>query len=87
MTDSNNGIVAAIGQIRVGSGALGGYEFNDVGAAPGNPNAAAIDAIFTDEDQPLELDLPHQPLGGLALILEQLAALYVDTDNGDLAGS
>ena len=59
--------------------------FNDVGATPGNPNAAAIDAIFTDEGQQLGLDLPNQPLGGLDLILEDLAALYVDSD-GDLAG-
>ena len=60
--------------------------FNDVGATPGNPNAAAIDAIFTDGGLPLGLDLPGQPLAGLDLILEDLAALYVDSDTGDLAG-
>ena len=86
VTDSNHGIVAAIGQIRVSNGPLGGYVFNNVGATPGNPNAAAIDAIFTDEGQPLGLDLPNEPLAGLAEILEDLAALYVDPDNGDLAG-
>ena len=37
VTDSNDGIVAAIGQIRVGNGPLGGYVFNDVGATPAIP--------------------------------------------------
>jgi hypothetical protein len=58
--------------------------FNDLGATPGNPSAAAIDALFTDDDQLLGLDLPNDPLGGLALILEHLAALSVDSD-GDLS--
>jgi hypothetical protein len=83
VTDGNQGIVAAIGVIRLGTGPLGGSKFNNVGA--GNPNAAAIDAIFTDDGQPLELDLPNQPLAGLALILEDLAALHVDSE-GHLAG-
>jgi hypothetical protein len=85
VTDNNDGIVAAMGQIRLSNGPLGGYVFNDVGATAGNPNAAAIDAIFTDDGQPLGIDLPNQPLGGLAQILEDLAALYVDPENGDLA--
>ena len=55
VADSNDGIVAAIGVIRLANGPLGGYVFNDVGATPGNPNAAAIDAIFTNDGQPLEL--------------------------------
>jgi hypothetical protein len=83
--DGNQGIVAAMGAINFGNGPLGGYVFNDVGATPGNPNAAAIDAIFTDNGQPLGLDLPGQPLGGLELILQDLAALYVDS-SGKLAG-
>jgi hypothetical protein len=83
--DGNQGIVAAIGEINFGNGPLGGSVFNDVGATPGNPNAAAIDAIFTDNGQPLGLDLPGDPLGGLELILQDLAALYVDS-NGKLAG-
>ncbi len=66
------------------TGPLGGYVFNDVGATPGNPNAAAIDAIFTDDGSHSSLDLPNEPLGGLELILEDLAALYVDSD-GNLA--
>ena len=86
VTDNNSGIVAAIGVIRLGNGPLGGYVFNNVGATPGNPNAAAIDAIFTDNGQPLGLDLPNEPLAGLTAILEDLAALDVDPDNGDLAG-
>ena len=65
------------------SGTLNGYVFNDVGATPGNPNAAAIDAIFADNGQPLGLDLPGDPLGGLELILEELAALTVGP-NGNL---
>ena len=67
------------------SGTLTGHLFNDVGATPGNPNAAAIDAIFTDNGQPLGLDLSGDPLGGLELILEDLAALYVNS-KGNLAG-
>jgi hypothetical protein len=81
VTDSNDGIVAAIGTIRVSNGLLGGDLFNDVGATPGNPSAAAIDAIFSDNGQSLGLDLPNQPLAGLALILEDLAALNVDSDD------
>ena len=78
--DGNRGIIAAIGAINFGNGPLGGFVFNDVGAAPGNPNAAAIDAIFTDNGQTLSLDVPGQPLGGLELILEELAALAVGSD-------
>ena len=65
------------------SSTLNGYVFNDVGATPGNPNAAVIDAIFTDDGQPLGIDLPGDPLGGLDLILEELAALTVGP-NGNL---
>jgi hypothetical protein len=83
ITDKNAGIVAADGVIR-GNLPLGGYVFNDVAARPGNPNAAMIDAIFTQNGQPLGLDLPGVPLGGLELILEDLAALSVK--NGKLAG-
>ena len=82
--DGNHGIVAAMGTIQVSGPPLNGYVFNNVGAIPGNPNAAAIDAIFTDDGQPLGIDLPGDPLGGLELILEELAALYVDS-SGNLA--
>jgi hypothetical protein len=87
VTGSNDGIVAANGVIQLANGPLSGsgYVFNDVGATSGNPNAAAIDAIFTNNGQPLGLDLPGDPLGGLELILEDLAALYVNS-NGNLAG-
>jgi hypothetical protein len=81
--DGNQGIVAAIGAIRVGNGTnLGGYDFDN---SAGTANAAAIDAMFTDNRQPLGLDLPGDPLGGLELILQDLAALYVDA-GGKLAG-
>ena len=81
--DGNQGIVAAIGTIRVENGTnLGGSVFNDAG---GTSNAAAIDAIFTESGQPLGLDLAGDPLGGLELILQDLAALHVDS-NGKLAG-
>jgi hypothetical protein len=80
--DGNQGIVAAIGAINFGNGPLGGSVFNNAG---GTPNAAAIDAIFTENGQPLGLDLPGQPFGGLELILQDLADLYVDS-SGKLAG-
>ena len=35
----------------------GGAVFSNVGATPGNPNKAAIDAIFTNHGQPLGFDL------------------------------
>ena len=83
VADGNQGIVAAIGTILTASGTnLGGSVFNQ---AAGTSNAAAIDAIFTDQGQPLALDLPGNPLGGLELILQDLAALYV-ASNGKLAG-
>lgn len=68
--DGNQGIVAAIGEITFGDGPLGGSVFNDVGAIPGSPSAAAIDAIFTENGQPLGLDLPGQPLGASAVPVE-----------------
>jgi hypothetical protein len=82
VADGNQGIVAAIGAINFGNGPLGGSVFNNAG---GTPNAAAIDALFTENGQPLGLDLPGQPLGGLELILQDLADLYVDS-SGKLAG-
>ena len=83
VTDGNQGIVAAVGTIRVASGSnLGGYVFNDAG---GSSNAAAIDAIFTDGRTAARVRPPRRPLGGLELILQDLAALYVDS-NGKLAG-
>ena len=81
--DGNAGIFAAKGVIA--KPPTGGHVYNNVGAAPVNPNAAAIDAIFTNNGNPLELDLTGEDLGGLQLILTDLAALQVD-GNGNLTG-
>jgi len=73
----NCGIIAADGNISFCGHAPGGYVFNDVGAAPGNPNAAAINAIFTNGGSPLALDISGLDLRGLALILLDLQNLKV----------
>ena len=82
---SNKGIIAARANIRlIGHGPTGAV-FNNVGAISGNPNAAALDAIFTDHSAPLMLDLSSLDLGGLGLILQDLNALKVGA-NGNLTG-
>jgi hypothetical protein len=78
---SNKGIVVAKGKMTFAKGSPGGTVFNN---ATGT-NAAAIDAIFTNGGSPLSFDLNPLDLGGLQLILTDLAALYVDS-NGNLAG-
>jgi hypothetical protein len=83
------GITAAKGDILFGhTGSLGsGHLYQDVGRTPGNPNAAAIDAIFTSNGQPLSFDLTENlDLDGLALILAKSAALLVGRD-GNLTGT
>lgn len=72
VTGRNAGIVAANGSIN--SAPIGGVVFNNAGATPGNPNAAAIDAIFTQQSAPLALDVLPQDLQGLSSILQDLAA-------------
>jgi hypothetical protein len=81
---SNKGIIAADGKILFGGTAPTGYVFNNVGATAGNLNAAAINAIFTNNKLPLALDLSGLDLGGLALILRDLQNLKVV--NGTLTG-
>jgi hypothetical protein len=83
------GIIAAKGDILFGhTGNLSaGHIYQDVGRTPGNPNAAAIDAIFTSNGQPLTFDLTSNlDLGGLALILAKLSTLHVGSD-GNLTGT
>jgi hypothetical protein len=77
----NKGIIAAKGAMNFGKGSPGGYVFNN---ATGG-NAAAIDAIFTNNGSALAFDINALDLGGLNLILTDLAALYVDA-HGNLAG-
>jgi hypothetical protein len=53
---------------------------------PGNANASAIDAVFTEGGQPLAFDLTGLDLGGLGEILRDLSALHVGSD-GNLTGA
>jgi hypothetical protein len=80
----NRGFIAADGVIRNAAG-LDGTVYNDVGATPGDPNAAAIDAVFTKGGQPLAFDLSGLDLAGLDDILRDLSALHVG-DDGNLTG-
>jgi hypothetical protein len=77
---NNKGIVAAKGAINFDHGARGAVFANATGV-----DAAAIDAIFTEDHLPLLFDLTSLDLGGLALILRDLAALSVD-GHGHLTG-
>jgi hypothetical protein len=78
---TNKGILAAKGTMRFAKGSPGGNVFNNATGA----NAAAIDAIFADGGKALAFDLSGLDLGGLNLILADLAALYVNS-SGTLAG-
>jgi hypothetical protein len=80
----NQGILGADGLISFKQ-PVQGWVFNDVGASPGNPNAEAIDAIFSDAGKPLGLDVTRLDGAGLTLILDDLAALRVGPD-GNLKG-
>jgi hypothetical protein len=83
---TNYGIIAAEGPANLGkavsTGAGGGYQAN---LGTGNPNKAAIDAVFTNNGQSLAFDLAGLDLGGLALILADLKALTTGS-NGNLTG-
>jgi hypothetical protein len=80
----NRGIIAAAGDI-VDAAHLRGVVYNDVGATPGDPNAAAIDAVFTEPGAPVAFDLMGLDLAGLDAMLRDLAALHVGSD-GNLTG-
>ncbi len=80
----NKGIIAAAGNIVFGKHAPKGYVFNQVGTNLQNPNAAALRAIFTNNNLPLALDVSGLDLQGLTLILLDLQSLRVA--NGTLAG-
>ena len=86
--DGNSGIVAAKGIVTQGTPGLGtgGYLFSNTGAIAGNPDAMAIDAIFTNGGDSLTFDLTGEDLAGLKLILQDLEALTVDPRTGRLIG-
>jgi hypothetical protein len=81
---SNKGIIAAVGPITFGKNPPGGFVFNNVG--PNSINGQAIDAIFTNGGIQLEFDINPGDLKGLALILTDLANLFVNA-NGQLGGT
>ncbi len=78
IASSNRGIIAAIGAINSGGIPIPGVTFSNLPAT--DPSALAIDAIFTDQDQPLTFDITRDDLAGLALILDHLSALKVGPD-------
>jgi hypothetical protein len=86
VSGTNYGIIAAEGSTNLGkavsTGPGGYYQAN---MAPGNASKAAIDAVFSNNGQPLGFDLTGLDLGGLALILADLKALKVGS-TGNLTG-
>jgi hypothetical protein len=81
----NQGIIAAEAMISFAKGNPGGAVYINTRATPGNPNTAAIDAIFTEMGQPLAFDLGGLDLAGLDIIVRDLEALRVGSD-GNLTG-
>jgi hypothetical protein len=81
---ANKGFIAARGAV-VAAGHLDGFVYDNVGATPDNPNAAAIDAVFTELGEPLAFDVSGLDLAGLDDVLRDLAALHVGSD-GNLTG-
>jgi hypothetical protein len=80
-----SGIVAAEGPINLLAGTVSPTAFFQ-GNVTGT-NKAALDAIFTNGGQPLGFDLTNNlDLGGLALILSDLASLGVGP-GGNLTGT
>jgi hypothetical protein len=77
------GILAARGAVSFGQ--IGNATNAHIFANAQGVNAAAIDAIFTDQGNLLFLDTTPTGLRDLALILKDLAALYVGT-SGNLTG-
>ena len=80
-TGTNSGIIAAEGSIHFTKGTPAGYVFSNAAGA----NAAAINAIFTNNGLPLALDIGNLDLQGLTLILTDLQNLKVGP-NGVLTG-
>src|SRR5262249_52933606 len=85
---SNQGIIAAFGPITLGSKTPTGHYYNNVGAARPNPNATAVNAIFTKNVTPLSSSDRFDrsttlDLGNLDQILHNLRALSVN-GNGKL---
>jgi hypothetical protein len=82
-----NGLIAARGDINFGTFhlGLGGTVLESVAIPLGNPNAAAIDAVFTNNGQPLRFDITGLDLAGLELILQDVREIHVGS-NGNLTG-
>jgi hypothetical protein len=84
----NGGILAAQGDINIGNNPVTGATpvLTNLQYFPGatGPNAAAIDAIFTDHGNLLFVDPTVQGLANLALILADMDALHVQ--GGQLTG-
>jgi hypothetical protein len=80
-----SGIVAAEGAINLLVGTLSSTAFLQGNIGPSNPNKAVLDDIFTNLGQQLAFDQSGLDLGGLKLILTDLAALHVS--NGLLTGT
>ncbi len=76
LNGGNTGIIAADGNIILLPTGPTGNLFNDVGTS-GNANAAAINAIFTNNGAALGLDVNPLDLHGLALILTDMQNLKV----------
>jgi hypothetical protein len=86
LNGANYGIIAAEGPTNLGkaiTNVSGGYYRSNM--APGDASKAAIDAVFSNNGQPLGFDLAGLDLGGLAMILADLKALKVGS-NGNLSG-
>src|SRR5262249_8465631 len=77
------GILAAKGDIAFG--AVGDLSRGSIFTPATGVNAAAIDAIFTDQGRPLTIDTTAQGLSDLDLILADLVDLHVGSD-GNLTG-
>jgi hypothetical protein len=81
---SNQGIIAAYGAITLGSKTPSGHYYNNVGAARPNPNATAVNAIFTKNVTPLSSSDRFDrsttlDLGNVDQVLRNLRVLSVNS--------
>src|SRR5262249_59938986 len=76
-----SGIVAAEGPISLKAGTISPTAFYQSNLGSGNASKAAIDAVFTNNGQSLAFDLAGLDLGGLALILKDLQALKIGSND------